>query len=150
MKKPDKILSNQFLAQTSPRILLAEDDSEMRRLIAWFLRKKGYEVVECADGRRLLDQLGSYLQPGAHKMYDLIISDIRMPGASGMEVLEAASTVQDFPPMILITAFGDEQTHQQAKRLGASAFLDKPFELEELLKRILELVPQMVLTSRII
>ncbi len=46
-----------------------------------------------------------------------------MPGVTGMEILEAASKTDNFPPMILITAFGDEKTHEQAERLGVLAFL---------------------------
>ena len=68
--------------------------------------------------------------------YDLIISDIRMPGVTGLEVLEGASQTDGFPPMILITAFGNEETHEQAERLGAVAFLDKPFEIELMIETV--------------
>ena len=70
------------------RILLAEDDKEMRSLLALMLRKEGYQVCECMDGLSLLDMLSSFFLPDEeHENFDLIISDIRMPGVTGMEIL---------------------------------------------------------------
>ena len=119
----------------SPRILLAEDDEEMRKLLAFMLRKEGYRITECADGVSLLDMLSSFFLNGeGNENFNLIISDIRMPGITGMEILVGANEMDNFPPIILITAFGDIDTHRQAERLGAAAVLDKPFDIEEMLK----------------
>lgn len=119
----------------APRLLLAEDDFDMRTLLAWSFRRTGYEVVECPDGVRLLDFLFSSDPPVNSGDFDLIVSDIRMPGVTGLEVLEGTHELKGFPPMILITAFGDRETHEKARRLGAAAILDKPFEIEDLLAR---------------
>ena len=73
--------------------------------------------------------------------FDLIISDIRMPGITGMTILDGVQLFEGFPPMILITAFGDEETHAEAKRLGVAAIFDKPFDLDELLRKVVELAP---------
>jgi hypothetical protein len=84
----EKLIS---LATTNPyRILLAEDDKEMRAMLVHALRNAGYEVTECPDGLGLLTHLEPFLKPEAigHEGVDLIISDIRMPGFTGMEVLE--------------------------------------------------------------
>ena len=120
------------------RVLLAEDDDEMRALLAMALRKSGYEVVECSDGIGMLLQLGAFLLPDEFEKepVDLIISDIRMPGVSGLEVLEGKPTNRDFPPMVLITAFGDAQTHALANKLGAAAIFDKPFDVDLLLHKV--------------
>ena len=119
------------------RILLAEDDKEMRSLLALMLRKEGYQVCECMDGLSLLDMLSSFFLPDEeHENFDLIISDIRMPGVTGMEILMGANELDDFPPIILITAFGDKETHVQAERLGAVALFDKPFDIDEMLKKV--------------
>jgi DNA-binding response OmpR family regulator len=121
-------------------ILLAEDDLEMRKLLAWSLTHKGYQVTQCADGTSLMGKLG-LLGPGHRAQpHDLIISDIRMPGRTGLEVLESARELPDFPPMILITAFPDAESQAQAERLGALAMMAKPFDIEELLDKVRETV----------
>jgi DNA-binding response OmpR family regulator len=127
-------------AERSPRIVLAEDDDEMRALLAGALRREGCEVTEFADGAHLLDHLASYLVPENRIDMDLIISDIRMPLLSGMDVLSGVHLCIGFPPMILITAFGDAETHERAEQLGAAAVFDKPFEIDDLLVKVRELV----------
>ena len=130
---------------TNPyRILLAEDDKEMRALLALSLRKEGYKVTECLDGVDLVTHLEPFLLPNGigDKDVALIISDIRMPGFTGMEVLEGAPKNNGFPPMILITAFGDEETHALAKEFGVAAMFDKPFDMDDLLAKVYELLPQ--------
>ena len=129
---------------TNPyHILLAEDDMEMRALLALSLRKAGYRVTQCRDGVALLTHLAPYLLPNeiGDKDVGLIISDIRMPGFTGMEVLEGIPKSKGFPPMILITAFGDEKTHALAKEFGAAAMFDKPFDMDDLLAKAHELLP---------
>lgn len=123
------------------RVLLAEDDYEMRRLLADALRRDGYEVTEAVDGLRLLGQLHSPLHYGLRADVDLIISDIRMPGVDGLEVLSGLQTYDGAPPMILITAFGDRNVHAEANRLGAVALFDKPFDLDDFRLFVRRLVP---------
>lgn len=123
-----------------PRILVAEDDPEMRRLLAWNLRKAGFDTVECSDGWDLLDHLGNPVLSGAPDDFDLIVSDIRMPGVTGLEVLEGIHETEWFVPMILITAFGSDQVHREAEELGAAGMFDKPFDIKELVDRIREIL----------
>lgn len=135
-------LSEKHHNSHSFRILLAEDDKEMRSLLALMLRKEGYQVRECMDGLSLLDMLSSFFLPDEeHENFDLIISDIRMPGVTGMEILMGANELDDFPPIILITAFGDKETHVQAERLGAVALFDKPFDIDEMLEKVRAILP---------
>jgi CheY-like chemotaxis protein len=118
-------------------ILLAEDNGEMRSLLALMLRKEGYRVSECPDGFSLLEMLSSFFLTGEeYENFDLIISDIRMPGVTGMEILAGTVKLDNFPPIILITAFGDKETHLEAERLGAAALFDKPFDIEDMLKKV--------------
>ena len=122
-------------------ILLADDDLEMRKMLSWSLGGKGYEVSECDDGYCLMKRLG-FLEPSETiQDIDLIISDIRMPGVTGMQVLENAKEFEDFPPIILITAFGDADTHNQAEKFGAAALLDKPFDVNDLLDKVVQILP---------
>ncbi|MBU1699526.1 MAG: response regulator [Candidatus Eisenbacteria bacterium] len=123
------------------RVLLAEDDNEMCRLIASVLRKDGYHVTQCSNGINLLSHLTSYVNETNEEHYDVIISDIRMPGLTGMEVVEGLHRIPKAPPMILITAFGDAETHAAALRQGAVALLDKPFDMESLLDQVRSLLP---------
>lgn len=123
-----------------PRVLVAEDDPEMRRLLVWNLRKEGFEIMECSDGWELLDHLGIPVLSGEPDDFDLIVSDIRMPGVTGLEVLEGIHETEWFVPMILITAFGSDQVHQQAEDLGAAGVFDKPFNVEDLIARIREVL----------
>ena len=135
-------LSEKHHNSHSCSILLAEDDKEMRSLLALMLRKEGYQVCECMDGLSLLDMLSSFFLPDEeHENFDLIISDIRMPGVTGMEILMGANELDDFPPIILITAFGDKETHVQAERLGAVALFDKPFDIDEMLEKVRAILP---------
>jgi CheY-like chemotaxis protein len=115
-----------------PRILVAEDDADMRQLVSETLRKDGYEVNAVADGGRLLVTLAHELA-GADEwdVADLLVSDVRMPICTGMQILEQLRTAPWPIPVILMTAFGDAATREHARKLGAVLF-DKPFDLEEL------------------
>ena len=134
---------SQQLATTTmrPRILLVEDEFEMRRLLAEVLRKEGYDVTEAANGAEGVDQvLQSWRCGGSMEPFDLVISDVRMPGWTGLEILEIVATSGLATPVILITAFGTAETHVEARRLGVVAVFDKPFELSSLVVAVREAV----------
>lgn len=112
------------------KIMLAEDDDDMRYLLAGALRAEGFEVLEVRDGDELIERLTCDLLLGDGSCsVDLIITDVRMPGISGLSVLEGLRRVDGWTPVIVITAFGDETVHAEAQRLGAVAVLDKPFDV---------------------
>jgi DNA-binding NtrC family response regulator len=124
----------------SRRVAIAEDDDALRALLATMLRRAGYRVREFSSGSQLLRTLASNekAQPVAAAAdpelgIDLVISDIRMPGASGLDVLAQLHSAQQPVPVVLMTAFGDRSTHEQALQMGAAALIDKPFEMDELL-----------------
>ena len=119
-----------------PHVLLAEDDADLRALLAQAFRRKGYEVTECVDGPDLVSKLGTYLLFGPPPGFDLVVSDIRMPGATALEILEAMRECEGVPPIILITAFPSEDTRAAALQLGVAAVFDKPFQIEELTARV--------------
>ena len=124
-------------ARTKTRkVLVAEDSKEMRRLLVWAFQNKGYQVTEATDGPDLFFRLST--QTGTKARYDLLVSDIRMPHMTGLEVMQGLQRVKHLlPPTILITAFGDEHIHQRARELGA-VLIDKPFELEDLMAKVEE------------
>ena len=117
------------------RVLLADDDDEMRRLLADALRLDGHDVVEARDGTGLLSLVGSTTLPtSAGRPAGVIVSDIRMPGVTGLEVLRLVRERDPLMPMVLITGFGDAETRAEAHRLGADVVLDKPVDLYHLLE----------------
>lgn len=124
------------------RVLVAEDEEELRDLVAATLRRDGYEVVTARDGGELLDRLASArLRDEAHTPIDLIISDVRMPGWTGLQILSGIRSTDWATPVILITGFGDRETRREAARLGVAAFFDKPFDLDDLRTAVLNIVP---------
>lgn len=127
-------------AAASARVLVSEDDDQMRTFLALVLRREGYDVTTCADGVALVDHIGAVLA-SQEDAFGLVISDIRMPGLTGLEFLQGTAAWKGLPPVILITAFGDEQTHARARELGAWAVLDKPFATEDLLDKVREVLP---------
>jgi len=121
-----------------PRVLVVEDDPDIRRLVVNALRRDGYEVREAVDGQGLLVELASPNPPSSDD-HDLIISDIRMPICTGLQILEALRRAQWTVPVILMTAFGDEETRKSADELGAVIF-DKPFSLDDLRTAVVNLL----------
>jgi DNA-binding response OmpR family regulator len=128
-------------ATSPPRIVVAEDDEEMARLLVRALERAGYEVTACENGWQLLELLGVFPQKERLQKVALVVSDIRLPGITGLDALKAGGYIGNFPPVILITAFGDSWTHTEARRLGAITVLDKPFEIDELVTKVRTLVP---------
>jgi DNA-binding response OmpR family regulator len=119
------------LSQRS-RVLVADDDAEMRRLVAETLRRDDYEVVEESDGGRLLVRIAAiYAFEHTVDPFDLIVSDIRMPVCSGLDILKGLRDAHWTTPVILMTAFGDDETRRRAESLGALLF-DKPFQMNAL------------------
>jgi two-component system response regulator (stage 0 sporulation protein F) len=121
------------LVAWGPRILLVEDDAEMRRMLAALLRRDGYSVTEAVDGDEALEWLGTGILDGEpSRLPALIISDVRLPCLSGLDILAGSRLWPRRIPVVLITGFGDEALHAQAAALGAVCVLDKPFPIAAL------------------
>jgi DNA-binding NtrC family response regulator len=115
---------------THPHILLAEDDEALRELLDLSLTQAGYLVTCCINGVDLLERL----EEG--DPFDLVITDLRMPGCNGLEVLEQHQQQSPQVPFICMTAFGDQQTHEHAHHLGAAVTVNKPFDLDEMIELV--------------
>lgn len=114
------------------RIVVAEDDFEMRRLVADCLRKQGYEVQEAADGGELPLRIEGDLVTRRDPIpLDLFVTDIRMPVYTGLEIVAGLREAGLDMPVIIMSAFGNPETRERAEALGA-ALLDKPFKMEQL------------------
>jgi CheY-like chemotaxis protein len=117
------------------RVLIAEDDWAFRDMLIFAFEDEGCEVVAVGDGSSLLDILGSSMLPKSSvKPFDLVVSDVRMPGWSGLTALEKLSQSQMVPPVVVITAFGSDEVHARAKQAGVLAVLDKPFDFPDLME----------------
>jgi DNA-binding response OmpR family regulator len=113
------------------KILIAEDDKEMRRLLQRALARDGHDVDVVGSGDELLHRLGTAELSRHRARPDLVVSDVRMPGLSGLEVLSGLRDARWDTPMILMSAFGDPALEASARRLGAVLF-HKPFDVDDL------------------
>jgi CheY-like chemotaxis protein len=113
-----------------PRILIADDDPQMRRLVRSILERDGYEVTEAADGLDALDQVEG-------KSFDLMVLDVDMPRLDGLGVLEElrARVATSGVPVIVLTARTDD-TEARVLDLGAQDFLTKPVQAQSLQARV--------------
>ncbi len=114
----------------SARVLIAEDDEEMRRLLCEAFVFEGYRVAAVGSGLELFDTLRRSRDTGMEPA--IVVSDIRMPGLTGLDVLNRIRGWGCKMPVILITAFGDEETLAVASRMGATAVFNKPFDIDDL------------------
>lgn len=118
------------------RVLLAEDDEEMRSLLAACLEQDGHAVDQVADGTALLDTFEALRTGTATAAPDLVVTDIQMPGCNGLGAVAQLRQWNRTLPVIIITAFGDARIHQRAGELGVARVLDKPFDLADLLTAV--------------
>ena len=118
------------------RIVLADNEPGVRAAIAGLLRSKGCDVTECGGGAETIDLLRT--AAAEHRYFDLVISDIRMPGRNGYEVFRTVKEVSAHTPVILITGFGYDPHHSivRARQEGLHSFLFKPLKASQLLEEV--------------
>jgi two-component system response regulator HydG len=115
------------------KILVVDDQRNMRTTLAMMLRGAGHEVDEAADGNE-----GREL--GATGAHDVVLTDLRMGGADGIDVLRAIKQAQPMTEVIVMTAYGTIESAVEAMRLGAFDYIQKPFTEEELLVKVTKAV----------
>jgi putative nucleotidyltransferase with HDIG domain len=115
------------------KLLVADDEQKICRLLETFFSERGYEVLLAHDGASALEVI-------QRERPHLVFLDLRMPGLSGLEVLKEAHAVDATMKVIIITAIEDEETIQQARALGATDYVIKPFSLEYLKDEVLSKV----------
>jgi len=114
------------------RILAVDDDGLVRRSLELLLKEAGYDPVVASGGEEALAIL-------VHRHFDLLITDIRMPGMDGLQVIQAVREYcrqkkRSAIPEIVLTAYNDEPVKESAMRLGVKEFLLKPFRVDEFLE----------------
>lgn len=110
-------------------ILLVDDEEIVQRSLSRFLRLYGYEVKCVQGGKEALQ----YIQ---ERPVGLVLSDIRMPGIDGIELVQAIGLRQPGTPVVLMTGLGDEEVATEAFRSGAFDYIQKPMDLEQLLSLV--------------
>jgi DNA-binding response OmpR family regulator len=113
------------------KILVVDDDEDMRCLIVHALTRAGHDVGEARDGGELVERVVAALST-PNEPWDLVISDVRMPGSSGLSAARLLRAREIRVPILLMTAFPDGETRMHAGSVGALLF-EKPFALEDLL-----------------
>lgn len=112
---------------TGKRILVAEDEARLARMISFKLEREGYDVVTAADGGKAADLL-------LHQDMDAAVLDVMMPVMDGFQVLKQVKASKPNLPVILLSARGQEQDIDYGMELGASFYLTKPFKPRELVE----------------
>src|SRR5687768_10219149 len=112
-----------------PRILVVDDESSIRDLLAKTLALAEYDVDTATDGRSALERLRLY-------PYDLLIADLKMPGIDGLSVIREAKRLKSDLPVIIITGYSTETAAIEAVNLGVSGYLTKPFRVPQVLTKV--------------
>ena len=115
------------------RILIFEDDEEMRSLLEDILEEEGFETESVSNGFDGLQEL-------TKERFDLVITDIRMPGLTGLDILPIIKRLQPDASVIVITAFGNEEVYRRSFEKGAAGYLEKPIHMDKLKTLVHEMV----------
>ena len=117
------------------RVLVVEDRESLRRMLERALAEEGHAVTAVGDAPEALAALAA--GPGGH--FDLVLTDLKLPSGSGLDVVAAARACAPSPPVVVMTAYGTVAAAVAAMKLGAADFLEKPVEIAELYRRVAEL-----------
>jgi FixJ family two-component response regulator len=126
MTRPAVARARNFVLAASPLICVVDDDDSVRVSLEGLLRSLGHRV-------RTFDSALAFMASDARGEADCVISDLQMPGMTGVEMKEAMVAAGHYTPVILITAFADETQRTRAEKAGVTCFLPKPFTGEKLI-----------------
>ena len=122
------------------KILLAEDDLSLNRLVCATLRADGYEVTSCADGDAAADEFGE-------DKYDLVITDIMMPKLDGFALAELIRSADEHVPILFMTARDDKPSKQLGFKLGIDDYITKPFDMDIFVLKIKAVLRRSAITK---
>lgn len=125
------------IANTVSTVLIAEDSVATRKMLDKILTSVGYNVIVCRDGQEALEQVEQY-----HGRIDLILSDVEMPRLNGFELLKKVRTMPAFKntPIVMATSRTGDRHRQEAQRLGATDYLGKPVQPQQLIDTVADLL----------
>ena len=122
------------------KILVAEDDLSLSRLVCATLRAEGYEVTSCADGDAAADEFGK-------DKYDLVITDIMMPKLDGFALAELIRSADEHVPILFMTARDDKPSKQLGFKLGIDDYITKPFDMDIFVLKIKAVLRRSAITK---
>jgi excisionase family DNA binding protein len=125
-RPPPAASSRPTNAPTRPRILVVDDEASIRELLEKTLAMSDYDVDTAPDGRTALERMRLY-------PYDLLITDLRMPGMDGLTVIREAKRYKADLPVLVITGYSTESSAIEAANLGVNGYLTKPFRVSQVL-----------------
>lgn len=128
---------------TNERILIADDEEGLRELLTDLLTEEGYAAESVTNGSAVLERIE------AGERYDLLLLDLKMPGVSGIDLLERLRAAGNMIPVIMVTGYGTSSSAIRAMQIGAYDYLMKPFDNEEVLVVIRRLFEHQALASRV-
>lgn len=117
----------------APRMLVVDDKANMRELLETAFSERGFDVTTASSGDEAIDLL-------SERLFDVVITDLSMPGKDGLAVLKASKSIAADTEVIIITAYGTIETAVEAMRLGACDFITKPFKLAEIERKVEKLL----------
>jgi len=115
-------------------ILVVDDEQNMRNTLAFILETANYHVTTAAEGRSALEEILA-AREGDHPV-DLLITDMRLPGLTGLQLIDELNYLKIKIPVLVITAYGDRSLLLELERTGCADYLDKPFDYKELVRRV--------------
>jgi DNA-binding NtrC family response regulator len=113
------------MTESHERILVVDDEEHVRILFSRVLQKEGYEVDCAASGSQAMEKL-------TRDSFDLVLTDLKMNGIDGLDLVKKGKTISRGLPFILLTGYGTAQTAASAAKEGADVFLMKPIDINEL------------------
>lgn len=129
------------------RVLIIDDEAEIRRNLTFGLTQEDYSVISCPDGISAIHELNQSRNKGL--AYDYLITDIFMPDIDGLKILKVIKNQYPDLPVLVITGFGDERLMMTALAEHNTGFLNKPFEIPELVEALEELSPGKTATDSV-
>jgi DNA-binding NtrC family response regulator len=115
-------------------ILVVDDERDVREGLGKLLELEGYDVTTAENGQVAIERAKT-------QRFDLVLTDLRMPGLDGVQTLTGLKQIHPGMPVIIVTAYVSDETAARCEREGAYGYVMKPFDLDELLRIIEEAVP---------
>ena len=119
-------------------ILVVDDEQNMLNTLAFILESANYQVTTAAEGRQALEEILAARKNG--RPVDLLITDLRLPGLTGLQLIDELNYLKIKIPVLVITAYGNRSLFLELMRTGCADYLDKPFDYKELVKRVDSLI----------
>lgn len=128
------------MMSTQPRVLIVDDEAALRRQVMVGLAQHGFEVDECEEGLSALSKIKA--AESRQNPFGCVILDVRLPDIDGLKILSVIKSIYSELPVVVITGYGNEDTVNTVQSHAGSVYLDKPFEVDELVEHIRSIAPK--------